>query len=99
VKTVKTFGNFSEAGFASSLLEAAGVRASLADEQSSLMTLGMATDCRPNGAKVTTRRLIYRDGVLRGWITAAEMNPRRGNSGLGRRRRGCFFSGSCRKSP
>jgi hypothetical protein len=42
VKTVKTFANLSEAGFASSLLEASGIPALLADEQSFLMTPGMA---------------------------------------------------------
>ena len=41
MKTVKTFGNLAEAGFASSLLEAAGIPASLADEQSFLMVGGM----------------------------------------------------------
>ena len=34
MKTIRTFSNLSEAGFASSLLEAAGIKASLADEQS-----------------------------------------------------------------
>ena len=34
MKTVRTFGNLAEAGFASSLLEAAGIKALLADEQS-----------------------------------------------------------------
>lgn len=43
MKTVKTFANLAEAGYASSLLESAGIRASLADEQSFLMTPGMAT--------------------------------------------------------
>jgi hypothetical protein len=43
VKTVKTFANLSEAGFAGSLLEASGIPALLADEQSFLMTPGMAT--------------------------------------------------------
>ena len=43
MKTVKTFGNLAEAGFACSLLESAGIRASLADEQSFLMLPGMAT--------------------------------------------------------
>ena len=41
MKTVKTFGNLAEAGFASSLLEAAGIPASLADEQSFLLVAGM----------------------------------------------------------
>ncbi len=41
MKIVKTFGNLAEAGFASSLLEAAGIPASLADEQSFLMVGGM----------------------------------------------------------
>jgi hypothetical protein len=43
VKTVKTFTNLAEAGFASSLLEASGIPASLADEQSFLMLPGPAT--------------------------------------------------------
>lgn len=43
MKTVKTFANLSEAGFASSLLEAAGIPALLADEQSYLAIPGMAT--------------------------------------------------------
>ena len=34
MKTVRTFGNLAEAGFASSLLEAAGIRTLMADEQS-----------------------------------------------------------------
>ena len=43
MKTVKTFANLAEAGFASSLLESVGIGASLVDEQSFLMTPGMAT--------------------------------------------------------
>ncbi|MEI9895833.1 MAG: DUF2007 domain-containing protein [Chthoniobacter sp.] len=43
MKTVKTFVNLSEAGFASSLLEASGIPALLADEQSFLMLPGPAT--------------------------------------------------------
>ena len=43
MKTVKTFGNLAEAGFACSLLEASGICAALADEQSFLMTPGMVT--------------------------------------------------------
>ncbi|MEA3207305.1 MAG: hypothetical protein QOE70_362 [Chthoniobacter sp.] len=43
MKTVKTFGNLAEAGFACSLLEAAGVPATLADEQSFLMLPGLAS--------------------------------------------------------
>jgi hypothetical protein len=38
MKTVKTFSNLAEAGFATSLLEAAGIPALLADEQSSALT-------------------------------------------------------------
>lgn len=41
MKTVKTFGNLAEAGFACSLLEAAGIPAVLADEQSFLMVAGL----------------------------------------------------------
>jgi hypothetical protein len=41
MKTVKTFGNLSEAGFASSLLEAEGIPASLADESSFQLVAGM----------------------------------------------------------
>ena len=43
MRTLKTFANLAEAGFASSLLESAGIGASLVDEQSFLMTPGMAT--------------------------------------------------------
>ena len=43
MKTVKTFANLSDAGFASSLLEASGIPALLADEQSYLMQPGNAT--------------------------------------------------------
>jgi hypothetical protein len=46
VKTLKTFSNLAEAGFAGSLLEAAGIPALLADEQSSLWSLGMAVPIR-----------------------------------------------------
>lgn len=41
MKTVKTYGNLSEAGFASSLLEAAGIRAFLADEQTFTIGYGV----------------------------------------------------------
>ncbi len=44
MKTIKTFGNLAEAGFACSLLEAAGMRAALLDEQAFLLTPGMLTD-------------------------------------------------------
>lgn len=43
MKTVRTFTNLAEAGFACSLLESAGIRASLADEQSFLLVAGMGT--------------------------------------------------------
>jgi hypothetical protein len=43
MKTVKTFTNLAAAGFASSLLEACGIPALLADEQSYLMLPGNAT--------------------------------------------------------
>ena len=43
MKTVKTFATLSDAGFASSLLEASGIPALLADEQSFLMLPGLAT--------------------------------------------------------
>jgi hypothetical protein len=43
MKTVKTFSNLSEAGFAASLLEAAGIAASLVDELNFMMSYGMAT--------------------------------------------------------
>ena len=41
MKTIKTFGNLAEAGFASSLLEVAGIPAALADEESFQMVAGM----------------------------------------------------------
>ena len=41
MKTLKTFGNLAEAGFASSLLEAAGIPAALADEESFQMVAGL----------------------------------------------------------
>ena len=41
MKTIKTFGNLAEAGFASSLLEAAGIPAALADEESFQMVAGL----------------------------------------------------------
>ena len=43
MKTIKSFSNLAEAGFACSMLEAAGVRAALLDEQTFLLTPGMAT--------------------------------------------------------
>jgi hypothetical protein len=43
MKTVRTFGELSEAGFARSLLEAAGIEALLADEQSYSIGYGPAT--------------------------------------------------------
>ena len=43
MKTVRTFGNLAEAGFASSLLEAAGIKTLLADEQSFTIGYGQAT--------------------------------------------------------
>ena len=43
MKTIRTFSNLSEAGFASSLLEAAGIKASLADEQSYSIGYGPVT--------------------------------------------------------
>jgi Putative prokaryotic signal transducing protein len=43
MKTVRTFANLAEAGFASSLLQSVGILASLTDEQCFLMTPGMAT--------------------------------------------------------
>ncbi len=42
MKTVRTFGNLAEAGFASSLLEAAGIQALLADEQTFTIGYGAA---------------------------------------------------------
>jgi hypothetical protein len=44
VKTVKTFTNLAEAGFAASLLEAAGIPASIAGEQSFLYVAGIANE-------------------------------------------------------
>ena len=41
MKTIKTFGNLAEAGFACSLLEAAGIPAALADEESFQMVAGL----------------------------------------------------------
>jgi hypothetical protein len=46
MRTVKTFSNLAEAGFASSLLEASGIAASLADEQSFLWSYGVAIPIR-----------------------------------------------------
>src|SRR5687767_14251621 len=46
MKTLKTFSNLAEAGFAGSLLEAAGIPTLLADEQSSLWSFGMAIPIR-----------------------------------------------------
>ena len=46
MKTLKTFANLAEAGFAASLLESAGIPALLADEQSSLWSLGAAVPIR-----------------------------------------------------
>lgn len=46
MKTVKTYSNLAEAGFADSLLEAAGIPALLADEQSFLWSYGMAIPIR-----------------------------------------------------
>ena len=46
MRTVKSYSNLAEAGFASSLLEAAGIRTLLADEQSSLWSYGMAIPIR-----------------------------------------------------
>ena len=43
MRTVKTFAYLADAGFAVSLLEAAGIRAVLIDEQSFLSAYGMAT--------------------------------------------------------
>jgi hypothetical protein len=42
MKTVKTFGNLAEAGFASSLLESAGIKALLADEENFQWNPGLA---------------------------------------------------------
>ena len=42
MKTVRTFANLAEAGFASSLLEAAGIKSLLADEQSFTIGYGLA---------------------------------------------------------
>ena len=42
MKTIRTFSNLAEAGFASSLLEAAGIKAFLADEQSYTIGYGQA---------------------------------------------------------
>jgi hypothetical protein len=42
VKTIRTYSNLSDAGFASSLLEAAGIEALLADEQSFTIGYGLA---------------------------------------------------------
>lgn len=44
MKTVKTFTNLAEAGFASSLIEAAGIPASIAGEQSFLYVAGIMTE-------------------------------------------------------
>jgi Putative prokaryotic signal transducing protein len=44
--TLKSFSNLAEAGFASSLLEAAGIPTLLADEQSSLWSFGLAIPIR-----------------------------------------------------
>jgi hypothetical protein len=46
MRTVKSYANLAEAGFASSLLEAGGIRTLLADEQSSLWSYGMAIPIR-----------------------------------------------------
>ena len=46
MQTVKTFGNLAEAGFARSLLEASGIPAFLADEQSSQYSLGAVVPIR-----------------------------------------------------
>src|SRR6185503_4982861 len=46
MKTLKTFSNVAEAGFAGSLLEAAGIPVLLADELSSLWSYGMAIPIR-----------------------------------------------------
>ena len=43
MKTVRTFGNLADAGFASSLLEAGGIKSLLADEQSFTIGYGAAT--------------------------------------------------------
>ncbi len=43
MKTIRSYFNLAEAGFASSLLEAAGIPAVLKGEQSFLMTPGIAT--------------------------------------------------------
>ena len=42
MKTIRTYSNLSEAGFASSLLEAAGIKVLLADEQSFTIGYGLA---------------------------------------------------------
>lgn len=48
MKTLRNFTNLAEAGFASSLLESVGIRASLADEQSFLLVAGMG----PSGIRL-----------------------------------------------
>ena len=41
MKTIRTYSNLSDAGFASSLLEAAGIKTLLADEQSFTIGYGL----------------------------------------------------------
>jgi hypothetical protein len=79
MKTVKTFSNLAEAGFADSLLEAAGVPALLADEQSFLWSYGVAIPIRLQVEEADFERAAQ---VLEKGLQTAEESPRAASAAL-----------------
>ena len=73
MRTVKSFSNLAEAGFASSLLEAVGIHTLLADEQSFLWSYGMAIQIRlqVEEADVERAQQILENGLCAADETAA----------------------------
>lgn len=72
MKTLKTFSNVAEAGFAGSLLEAAGIPVLLADEQSSLWSYGMAIPIRLQVEEADVDRALE---ILEKGLRAADEAP------------------------
>ena len=96
MKTVKTFSNLAEAGFADSLLEAAGIPALLADEQSFLWSYGVAIPIR---LQVEDAEFERARQVLERGLQAAEDAPPSAAAALTRagRRRNSSRALHCRR--
>jgi hypothetical protein len=96
MKTIRTFTNVAEAGFASSLLEAAGIQTLLAGEESFQMTPGLAT----GGIRLQVREEDEERAleVLKDGFYGAEDGPAKaggtGGSGESRVSPGLFVSGA-----